>query len=517
MSKVSEDLLTRFAARFAGLTRAHGQYSVGAMLKPDKKDPNKLTGPRGSRNEPVTLNHYKQHLEGSIGLGIVPIRDDATVVFAAIDIDVYDGLDLVQLQLQIIKLKLPLTVVRTKSGGAHLYLFGKEPLPAEVVRNKMLEWLSLLGLHPDTEIFPKQNNLAELDSGNWINIPYQDYANTTRYAIKPDGTPVSLKEFLDRADLAAITQSELFTQNTPSLNDGDIDWVEAPPCLQHLAQQPHGFDGHRNNSLFNIGVYVNRRYGDESYKTEIQRYGKYLHPALDIKEFSKTANSAVKKGYNYKCKDAPIRAHCNRALCVTRRFGVATGGGELGVDLGQVTKLLTDPPTYIWTINGTRIEMAAEDMVDQRRFGLIVLKKLDIQTKPLKAVAWSNIINDKLKTIEHVEVPKDATKEGQLDRHLQDFCTSRVQGKSIDELLLGKPVTENARTFFRSTDFLTYLNQHRVSGIDEKDLWTWLRRQGADSHSKTLKGKKTSYWSVPEFEKQNEEFAVPRKPAGDAM
>jgi hypothetical protein len=57
------------------------------------------------------------------GIGIVPIRDDATCVWGAIDIDLDKEPNLTVLAKQVHKLELPLIVCRSKSGGAHLYLF----------------------------------------------------------------------------------------------------------------------------------------------------------------------------------------------------------------------------------------------------------------------------------------------------------------------------------------------------------------------------------------------------------
>lgn len=69
----------------------------------------------------VTEELMQKHLDGESGVGIVPIKGDMCK-FGVIDIDVYD-LDHASLQRRITDLKLPLVHCRSKSGGAHLYLF----------------------------------------------------------------------------------------------------------------------------------------------------------------------------------------------------------------------------------------------------------------------------------------------------------------------------------------------------------------------------------------------------------
>src|SRR3954469_10468329 len=119
-------LAEQFAAVFAGLTRAKGRYVVTS-------DPSKaVTGEKAKGkattvSETVTLDDYAKHLSGEIGLGIVPVRDDGTCVFGAIDIDQYTGLDHAGIVTRALALKVPLSVCRSKSGGAHVYVFAAEP------------------------------------------------------------------------------------------------------------------------------------------------------------------------------------------------------------------------------------------------------------------------------------------------------------------------------------------------------------------------------------------------------
>ncbi len=109
-----------FIEIFSGLERAHGVTYV------DKKgaDGQKIKGKSFVTREPVTTNMWLQHLQGKEpSLGIIPINDDNKCKWGCIDIDSYAGFDHKKLIDKIKELNLPLLVFRSKSGGAHVFLF----------------------------------------------------------------------------------------------------------------------------------------------------------------------------------------------------------------------------------------------------------------------------------------------------------------------------------------------------------------------------------------------------------
>lgn len=514
MSKLAE----RFFARFAGLHRTHGRYAIGTQLQADDKG--KLTGPRGTRHEPYTVELWEGHLKGDFGIGVVPIMDSAMCVFGAIDIDDYT-IDLKALNAHVRKLNLPLVVCRTKSGGAHLYLFTKEPVTAELMRTKLLALALAMGFPETTEVFPKQTRLAsERDDGNWINMPYASGEHSTRYALDPKtGEALTPLQFLNYADKLAISESELQALELEIEEEEETDLFEnGPPCLQKLEKQ--GFGDWQNNGLFNVGVYLRKRYG-EDWTNYLEKYNQALmDPPVPSKDVMSTMKSVGKKSYSYMCKQEPICGVCDRGVCRTREFGVGRRlGDDPGVSFGPLVKLETDPPTWIFDVDGARMELTTTELMDQRKFQAKAIEVLNKWPPLIKPEVWKKIISEKLTEVEKVEVPVDATREGQLWVHLSRFCTSKVSGKALDELLMGKPFTDEieGRSYFCSSDFMQYLTQHRVSGVSERELWRWLKRCKAEHHYGMVKGKGLNYWSVPAFEKQTEEFKVPIVEQKDAM
>ncbi len=193
-----QSVAERFAQLFAGLQSAHGVYNNLAEADTQGK---KVGTERRTVRGPVTVDLYERHLKGESGLGICPIRSDSSVLFGAVDIDVYAELNHAVLAGEIGKL--PLVVCRSKSGGAHVYCFTSEPVAAALMVSKLKEIAAMLG-HGNAEIFPKQIVMQPDENGqecgSWINLPYFNGVMAARFAVQPDGIAMDLTEFLDEAE-----------------------------------------------------------------------------------------------------------------------------------------------------------------------------------------------------------------------------------------------------------------------------------------------------------------------------
>ena len=156
--------IDRFKEIFKGLERAHGCTKVSEPVA----DGVKLKGQSFVVRQPVTDDLWLKHLKGSQSLGIIPINDDNQCIWGCVDIDSYAGFDHKKLIEQIKQLKLPLIVCRSKSGGAHVFLFTIEPVSAERMRDKLTEIKTALG-YGGSEVFPKQIKLkSHDDTGNFL-------------------------------------------------------------------------------------------------------------------------------------------------------------------------------------------------------------------------------------------------------------------------------------------------------------------------------------------------------------
>lgn len=512
-----EERAKRFARLFRGSPRAHGYFDAQAATAGAKAG-----GKRWTAKKPATEDLFEQHLAGTYGLGAVPLLLDPPghTYWFSIDVDDYT-LDLAAFARMSSARGLPLIVCRSKSGGAHGKTFFTEPVRCDLVREKGSEWAALLG-YPNAEIFPKQNKLSDNESdgdsywGNWINLPYYYGDRGTRYALNKDGVALSVDEFLDLAETSSLTAAE-FLNFTPVEIDIDDAFSEAPPCVGRMASGTV-MAGARNAALFAAATFY--RKSDPSHLQElVESFNRlYIVPPLPPDEVRTTVRSAMKKDYNYQCRESPLKGLCDRETCEDRAFGVLhgrndTGGAGSGLPLGRLIKILTDPVLWRWEVKGEWVDLTTDEFTTQRLFLKRVLDKTNLRTRPMKPRAWEQLIDEVTLGAKIVVPPPDATSEGQLLYHLNRFCTGRAQARTLDEILISKPYTDpgTSRVHFVVADLISYLVQQRVQGVTERWIYAKLHTRGLEEHVKVLKGKEqTRYWSMPPMGRQTEEFDAPK-------
>ena len=293
------------ATRFQGLDRAYGTYDLS---KPrSSHDAKKIVGQPKTLQGKVTEDLWRDHLDGIKGLGIVPIMDNDKCHFGAIDIDIYEGLDVKKIIKSINEQCLPLVPCRSKSGGLHCFTFVKEAVPAFLMKEKLGLFAAVLG-YGKSEIFPKQTEILSDrgDIGQWINMPYFNYKDTDRYAYDKKGDKMSIEQFFEAMNKIWFTAADFKSFSLTLLSDIS----DGPPCLQALIT--HGFSsGTRNDGLFNVAVYL-KKVDADNVENALDDYNvKYLDPPLSSSEIQQIVKSIKRKEYNYTCDKHPLKDHCN--------------------------------------------------------------------------------------------------------------------------------------------------------------------------------------------------------------
>ena len=427
----------RFFDLFNGHTGAHGQTSI---LKTQRR------GKQEARytivHEPLTVELVREHFEGKRGVGSIPIDQTNMCSFGAIDIDDYD-LNLAALYSKVARLQLPLITCRSKSGGAHLFLFMSEKIAASEMRDKLAEFAAALGWGT-CEIFPKQEVLLadRGDIGSFINLPYfGEYP--TRYALSKDNGSLSLDEFLNKAESARISLEDL---SSITIGGEGTILPQGPPCLQQITELGIP-EGGRNNTLLNVGVYY-RLADPENWKHLLEKHNQeYCSPSLPAKEVVAIQDQLEKKDYYYTCKQEPLHSHCNKALCKTRKYGI--GNSETTPTLSGLTVVESEPPVWFLAVDGTRLELSTKQLQMQVEFQRACMEQMYKMPAKMKDADWRDLIDAMLSGATRIAVPEELTQKGQFLELLEQFCAGRFQAHSPEELITGKPWTEDGITYFK--------------------------------------------------------------------
>ena len=398
---------------------------------------------------------FQEHLDGKDpALGIIPINEQNKCRWACIDIDLYNGFDHKELISKINKHKFPLTVFRSKSGGAHVFLFTKEFAPAALFRSKLKDMAAILG-YSRAEIFPKQNqvDMHKGGTGSFLNLPYHNAKMTTRYAVKEDGSAMTLSEFFLYYNGVALTEDGLTKLKIKEEKVVDDLLKGAPPCLISIAKQGIP-NGQRNNAMYNFGVYCKKRYTD--WDIRIFKYNEsYCKPPLDKKEIDTLIKSIDGKEYNYKCKDEPIASFCNSKKCVLQEYGV--GDDELpGAEIKEIQKYDSDPPLFYVTIGDKQVEVDSSELHEPDKFSLKCLEQINQAMPPIGKHIWRKAINKLLKETIPIEAPESTKIDVQLKDLLSEY-TNKIPGKDWKDILRGLSFTEDGMSYFKFKDFWKYL------------------------------------------------------------
>jgi len=484
-------IMERFRQIFTGLMRAHGCTYV------DKKgaDGLKVKGKSFVKREPVTEELWQNHLNGiEPSLGIIPINEDNKCRWGCIDVDKYT-LDHKEIIRKINTYKLPLVTCRSKSGGAHIFLFTTDLVPAKLMRDKLMSVSAILGFG-NAEVFPKQIELkSQDDTGNFLNLPYFNFKNTTRYAYDSKGNAVTLSDFLQNLIHISPQQlQDLKIQRPPS------EYDDGPPCLESLTKEK--LDDGRDRVMFQYKVYARKKWPDNwVHKLDEFNFKHFANPFRhdEMAKFRKDKD----KDYGYLCKDEPMCNHCDKQLCKTRKFGIGTQ--VLFPQLSDLQIIKLDPKIFRLNVDGERVELKAEELQEQRLFIRACMNQIHKYPPKLKPRDYEILVQTLMANPELVEAPEGASKKEQLSQHLENYCTNRTaEGATKEDMESGNVWSKSGHHHFIFTHFYhKFLHRHKwTEKYDITILWL-LEHCGCEVVRMNIGKKKMSVIKLKEFEKED--------------
>lgn len=519
----------KFFDLFRGLSSAYGTH--GEPTRAPGKLKWEIKSTARTIRAPVTVDLWQKHLDGETPLGVVAIREDSTCSWGSIDVDQYDR-DFSTLLAKVREAELPLVPCRSKSGGLHLFMFTKSPVQAGLMQVVLGGIAAKLGL-AGCEIFPKQQRILSSsgDMGSWMVMPYfgGTYGGKLfKQAGIEDGREISADEFLAVAAKRSVTPEAVQIMSV-NLADGAAptarprrrqqqrgngadsssdpspgDFSDGPPCIQHISSEGGFQEGGRNNAMFHCGVYVQKAL-PSTWKDKLSEINQqFFRPPLSTAELNQIINSLERKSYEYKCRDEPMKSHCDVAVCRARRFGI--GRSSEYPKITRMSRMKSDPVVWFVDIEGEPIELSTSELMDFKKFSVVCAEKLDKFYDMMKHTDWIRILNDARENLEDMEAPAEVGTIGRFVEVLEDFLTNRQTGTRIEDLASGKPFEdrENNEFLFRLKDFQRFLKREDVRANDGRpytrgQLASLLRNDKIRGGSRVvgIRGTTLSVWFVP--------------------
>lgn len=459
-------LTRRFLQAFEGSDLAHGRTNVGRVARNGKAEANSFV-----IREAMNEGHVSEHLAGKQGMGSIPINSKNECRFGAIDVDDYD-LDHKTLAGKIKKLNLPLVQCRSKSGGAHLYLFLDSWYSADLVREYLTEVASILGF-AGREIFPKQDKilLDRGDVGNFINSPYFNANTTVRYAISETGEALSLEEFLDKVEASRVPLSKL--EVAPHVESRD-DLKDYPPCLEQIILQGVVND-YRNISMFNMTVAYKKASAENWGKMLEEGNSRYCSTPLDAEEIVVIKKQHEKKSYGFQCNVQPLCNFCNKEVCRSRKYGIGGGGTAEFPKLTGMTILNSSPKMFFLDYDGQRLEVTADQLSAQAAFQKACIEQVNKMPPAIKANDWNKVVNELLQNAIKLEAPPELTLRGQFEDLLKEYCTSNIRAMVPEEMTMGKPWTDRGMTKFTFAGIIEFLRFRNFTTVSRVQIQNFIK------------------------------------------
>ena len=474
----------KFIQIFTGLERNFGFANVkNGYTDPETGKFKLKNGDYGWSSKPVTEQDYIDHLLGKRSIGIQACDDEGMARFGAIDIDPEYKNFSPQKYLEIIKENnIPVVPCSSKSGGLHIFVFTKELVKAEVIRNFLDTLLFTFKLEVSTEIFPKQTKLGTDENGkklngNFINLPY--FNKNERCALNIDGTKFNFEEFIQLVEANKKTEVELHDFASAHvknvLQGGHEEFFDGPPCLQILTKNK--LDDGRDRFLYNYMVFAKKKYPDDWEKKVEKAARDYFEysPEWDDKKVKDKIKSWKKETKGHTCTQEPIVSHCMKPQCLKRKYGIASDTQKAFPMLSGLVKINCRPdPEYTFNVSTpgtTKVQTvfakSIESLTDQRKMRNIIANAAGFVPEMVKANVYQDVLNLLFATRSVVEPAKGTSSEEKLFDYVKEYINGPKAENNIS-FRSGATLIEKGNAYFSFPLFMNVLKSKEWKFKEDK-------------------------------------------------
>jgi hypothetical protein len=512
-------MVDEFIKLFTGY---RGDFGIADMSRTSlDSDKNKIKPNYEWAGRPLSINDYKDHLQGKISIGVQPCTLNKTAQFGCIDIDPpnYGEFKIEKYLGLFAQYKLPLVPILSKSGGLHCYIFLKEPIPAIDLIDGLKAFLLPLGLKPTTEIFPKQKELKEDEKGdtkpgNFINLPYYNNGESARYALDKNNSKLDLLSFIKVAEESRISKEDLqkLVEETHRniLTGADPEFDDGPPCLALCSKTK--LDDGRDRFMYNYMVFAKKKYKDKWPDQVSKANYNYLEDPWDKTKLDSKIAAWRKDTAGHTCYEDPIKDRCMRGVCYSRPFGVKSDGISVFPDITDFQIIKYVEPEYRFQVvmpSDDKVEVIVANtklMTTQKEVLNLIWEQTGVYFEPLKPKDYRAKLNEWRNGCETIYPPKGTQIADRLHDELYQYCINGPQAKQRGQIKNGACYTNDGNHYFKFTSFIQHLGsnwkipEERIARQLEKDCKVEF------NHSLNVDGKTLKVCRLPQLHMEQIEY-----------
>jgi hypothetical protein len=174
------------------------------------------------------------------------------------------------------------------------------------------------------------------------------------------------------------------------------------------------------------------------------------------------------------------------------------------VSFEEMWKYNTDPPYYVWRVNGKPLTFYSEsELIEQKSFREQCLRSIGVLPVRLKDADWSAIVTQAFANVVNKDPSSNELSVGSMFReYLTEFLTGRAMAKTVDQILMNKVYfdKENDRYIFRGKDLAQFLlNQRQFKNYTLPQLQVKLGEMNAISYTIFINdaNPQLRIWAIP--------------------
>ena len=330
-----------------------------------------------------------------------------------------------------------------------------------------------------------------------------------RYSIDDKGESRTMEEFFEAVNQYAIIPEDFQNLSVKSLKPKNTSF-DGPPCIEIL-QNIGIYEGGRDDAVFHYCCYAKKKFPTDQWQNEVFKFNTdYCKPPMGYDQVKQKIDQHEKKDYGYKCKDQPMMSHCDSSKCRVRKFGI--GRDDMDMSIENLTKLESDESVWHLDVDGHRITVTTDELMDQKLFRKKVLETKTTLPVEMTKRDYEARIRELLDTVEVVKMPYEVTKEGRFNAHLDDFIFNQAIADDMEDIMNHCVYKEDNKVFFQLSSLERYLRKNQFKEFSTTQMGSIIRDRGGDSKRTRINSNtvKNLFWIPDPQPKQEKKLAVPK-------